>query len=298
MFKYVYIGLLGVMSLSYAGEVDIPTLNPDEGRVGEIRQVYSDKEFRVCADPELLPHSSVKQEGFEDKIAEVLAKDLGKRLVFTYAYSRQGFLRNTINAGRCDVIIGVSSDFDALLTSKPYYRSGHVFIWRKSSNFNISNWDSPDLRKGVIGVKDHSPATIPMNINGLISQARPYRIQRDLHLPPSFMVDDLAKGEIDIAIEWGPVAGYFVKNSKVPMEMVLIPEYQNTNAKGKEQWNISVGVRKKDKELMKQIQGALDRNQDKINQILDDYGVPHVPVVAEDDINTLYKKQTRQKSKQ
>ena len=293
-----YLKLLGVLSMAvslwaYADDAEIPSLNPDEGRIGEIRRVYDDSEFRVCADPDLMPHSNLKREGFEDKIAEVLANDLGKKLTFTYAYSRQGFLRNTINANRCDVIMGVTSDFDALLTSKPYYRSGHVFVWRKDSNFNISNWDSADLRKGIIGVIDHSPATIPMNEHNLISHARPYRIQRDLNLPPSFMIDDLAKGEIDIAIAWGPIGGYFAKISKVPMQVAIIPEYANVNVKGKEYWNISVAVRKRDKALMEKIQAALDRNENKINSILDDYAIPHVPIITGDEIAKAFREQQK-----
>jgi mxaJ protein len=237
-----------------------------------------------------LPYSTSKQEGFEDKIAEVLAKDLGKKLTFTYAYSRQGFFRNTLGANRCDVVIGTISDDGMMRTSKPYYRTGHVFVWRKDSNYNITDWTSPDLHKGFIGVIDHSPATIPMDANGLISNARPYRMQRDLNLPSSFMIDDLAKGDIDIAIAWGPIGGYFAKQSKVPMVVVPIPEFETQNAKGKEYWNISVGVRKKDKDRMEMIQGALDRNQDKIVKILDDYGIPHVPVVDGDSLMNSYKK--------
>ena len=196
-------------SVSQAADVDIPSLNPDEGRMGEVRRVADDSEFKVCADPENMPYSNNKQEGFEDKIAEVLAKDLGKKLAFTYAYSRQGFYRNTLGANRCDVVMGTNSDSDLMRTSKPYYRAGHVYVWRKESNFNITDWSSPDLRKGFIGVVDHSPATIPMDDNGLIANARPYRIQRDLNLPSSYMIDDLEKGDIDIAIAWGPIGGYF-----------------------------------------------------------------------------------------
>lgn len=277
-------------SVSQAADVDIPSLNPDEGRMGEVRRVADDSEFKVCADPENMPYSNNKQEGFEDKIAEVLAKDLGKKLSFTYAYSRQGFFRNTLGANRCDVVMGTSSDIDTMRTSKPYYRAGHVYVWRKESNFNITDWSSPDLRKGFIGVVDHSPATIPMDAHGLIANARPYRIQRDLNLPSSFMIDDLAKGDIDIAIAWGPIGGYFAKQSKVPMVVAPIPEYETENAKGKEYWNISVGVRKKDKERMAMIQGALDRNQDKIIKILDDYGIPHVPVVEGDSLLKAYQK--------
>lgn len=296
MFKQVkkQLGLLTLLALtsnvSFAAEVDIPSLNPDEGRIGEIRRVENNDEFKVCADPENMPFSNNKQEGFEDKIAQVLAQDLGKKLTFTYAYSRQGFFRNTLGANRCDVVIGTTSDADMMRTSKPYYRAGHVFVWRKASNYNITNWTSPDLRKGFIGVIDHSPATIPMNDNNLIGNARPYRIQRDLNLPSSFMIDDLEKGDIDIAIAWGPIGGYFAKQSKVPMVVAPIPEYETENAKGKEYWNISVGVRKKDKERMAMIQGALDRNQAKIIKILDDFGIPHVAVVEGDSLQKVYNK--------
>ena len=296
MFKQVkkQLGLLAMLVLttnvSFAADVDIPSLNPDEGRIGEIRRVENNDEFKVCADPENMPFSNNKQEGFEDKIAQVLAQDLGKKLTFTYAYSRQGFFRNTLGANRCDVVIGTTSDADMMRTSKPYYRAGHVFVWRKASNYNITDWTSPDLRKGFIGVIDHSPATIPMNDNNLIGNARPYRIQRDLNLPSSFMIDDLAKGDIDIAIAWGPIGGYFAKQSKVPMVVAPIPEYETENAKGKEYWNISVGVRKKDKERMAMIQAALDRNQAKIIKILDDYGIPHVPVVEGDSLQKVYNK--------
>ena len=141
---------------------------------------------------------------------------------------------------------------------------------------------------------DHSPATIPMDANNLIGNARPYRMQRDLNLPPSFMIDDLAKGDIDIAIAWGPIGGYFAKQSKVPMVVKLIPEYENTNVKGKEYWNISVAVRKKDKDRMTMIQGALDRNVDKINKILDDYGIPHIAVVDGDSLDKVYKARTKE----
>lgn len=282
------IGLVCVMqSAALAEELEIPTLNPDEGRIGEVRRVADDSEFKVCADPDNMPYSNLKLEGFEDKIAQVLADDLGKKLTFAYAYNRQGFLRNTINAMRCDVIIGMTSDFDALRTSKPYYRSGHVFVWRKDSNYNIENWDSPDLKKGIIGIVDKSPATIPLNDYNLMGNARPYRLQRDLNLPTSFVIDDLIKGEIDVAVMWGPIAGYYAKQSKVPLEIRLIPEYNKVNLKGKEYWNISVAVRHKDKERMNLINQALARNKDKIDAILKDYGIPTVPVVEGDSV---YKK--------
>lgn len=269
---------------------DIPSLNPDEGRIGEIRRVVDDSEFKVCADPDLMPNSNSKQEGFEDKIAQVIADDLGKKLTYTYAYNRQAFLRNTINAMRCDVIMGTTSDYDALRTSKPYYRTGNVFVYRKDSGYNITDWTSPDLKKARIGIVGQSTATIPLNDNNLMGNARPYRLQRDLNLPPSFLIDDLVKGEIDVAIVWGPIGGYFAKQSSIPLTVVNIPEYEGVNVKGKEEWNISIGVRKADKDRMALIDAALERNKDKINKILDDFGIPHVPVVEGDSLMKVYRK--------
>lgn len=279
------IGFLWVTQTAvFAEEIDIPSINPDEGRIGEVRRVADDSEFKVCADPDNMPFSNLKLEGFEDKIAKILADDLGKKLTFQYAYNRQGFLRNTINAMRCDVIMGMTSDFDALRTSTPYYRSGHVFVWRKDSNYNITDWSSPDLKKGIIGIVDKSPATIPLNDHDLMTNARPYRLQRDLNLPTSFIIDDLVAGKIDVAIMWGPIAGYYAKQSKVPLEVRLIPEYNKVNLKGKEYWNISVAVRKKDKDRIKVINEALERNKGKIDAILKEYGIPTVPVVEGDSV--------------
>ena len=277
--------MLAIATTSVLAVEEDTSVDMTSGRGGEAQRVDDGTEFKVCSDPANLPFSNNKQEGFENKIAEVLAKDLGLKLSYVYWPDRMGFYRNTINAKRCDVVMGTAEDNDVLRTSKPYYRSGHVYVWRKESNYNITDWDSPDLKKGVIGVVGQSPATIPMNDKGLIANARPYRMQRDLNLPSSYLIDDLAKKEIDIAVAWGPIGGYFAKQSTVPMEVRIIPEYINddaiSQAKGKEFWNISIGVRKKDKERMEKIQAALDRNEDKITKILDDFGIPHVPVVVE-----------------
>ncbi len=289
--KQLGLAAILVITANVSFAEDAHDIDLESGRIGEAQRVDDGAEFRVCADMDNMPFSNEKMEGFENKIAEVLAKDLGKKLSYQWTYDRQGFLRNTLNAKRCDVVMGIGQDVDAVRTSKPYYRSGHVFVWRKDSNFNITDWDSPDLKKGFIGVVGQSPATIPMNDHNLIGNARPYRMQRDLNLAPSYLIDDLAKGETDIAIAWGPIGGYFAKISKVPMVVKLIPPYENANpvakAKGKEYWNISVGVRKKDKERIAMIDGALERNKDKINQILDDYGIPHVPVVEEDSAEKI-----------
>jgi mxaJ protein len=237
--------------------------------------------FRVCAPKDNLPFSNEKGEGFENKIAEVLAKDLGKKLEYFFFYDRQGFYRNTLKANRCDVVIGTASGADMTLNSKPYYRSGYVFVYKKSSGYDIKDYDSPDLKKAMIGVVGESPPSRPLSDKGLMEHSRPYRMQRDLNLPPSFLIDDLVKGDIDVAVVWGPIGGYFAKKAPVDLVVALAPEYAETNVHGKEYWNISVGVRRKDKDRIAMINGALERQKDAINKILDDFGIPHVPVVDE-----------------
>lgn len=295
----VIASFLFAANVSMAAAIDeIPPLNPDEGRPGEQARVPSLDEFVVCTDPDNMPFSNNKQEGFEDKIAAVLAEDLNLPLRFMYAFNRFGFLRNTINARRCDILMGVPPDYDPVRTSKPYYRTGHVFVWREESGYDINGWDSPDLKKGLVGTTDKSPTTVPLNDNGIIGNAKPYRIQRDLNKKPSEMIDDLANGVIDVAVAWGPIGGYFAKQSKVPLVVRLAPEYETVNARGKTYWNMSIGVRHSDKERLKMIQGALDRNQDKIMKILADYGVPTVPVVEGDNIMKTYKENKKQLRKQ
>ncbi len=283
MFKKIILALC-VLNLIQAGSVFALGQDREDGLPGMPYRTPTENEFRVCADPESLPYSNQKGEGFENKIAEVLAKDLGKELSYEFWLDRQGYLRNTINAQRCDVIIGMGSDVDSLRTSKPYYRSGYVFVYRKSSNYNIKDWDAEDLKKGFIGIVGESPPTIPLRDHDLMANARPYRLQRDLNLSPGHMIDDLVAGKIDVAIIWGPIGGYYAKQSKEPLVVVPVPEYKSVNVKGKEEWNISVAVRKKDKDRMEMIQGALDRNQAKILKILDDYGIPHKPIILGDKI--------------
>ena len=254
-------------------------VEPDSGRGGEAVRELDPTAFRVCADMDNLPYSNNKQEGFENKIAELIAKDLGKRLEYQFWVDRFGFVRNTLNARRCDVMIGTVAGNDMLLTTKPYYRSGYAFVYRKDSGLKITDWDSPDLKKATIGTVGMTPPSRPLADKGLLNQTKPYRIYRDLTQPPSVLVDDVVKGEIDVAVVWGPIAGYYAKESKVPLEVVLAPEYAQENPHGKINWNISMAVRKKDKERLAMLQEVIDRRHADIMKILDEYGIPHVPIV-------------------
>jgi mxaJ protein len=270
--------------VAHGAEQNTLEINQDVGRGGEPVRVDDPAEFKVCADFDNLPFSNARQEGFENKIAELIAKDLGRKLTFQFWYDRIGYIRNTLNARRCDVILGTVAGNDMMLTSKPIYRSGYVFVTRKDSGFDIKNWDSPDLRKAKIGVVGQTPPSRPLADKDLLGNSRPYRIMRDLNLPPSYMIDDLVKGDIDVAIIWGPIGGYYAKLAKIPLVVVPAPEYEATNVHGKEYWNIAIGVRRKDKERMAMIQEVLDRRHADILKILDDFGIPHVPVIEGDSV--------------
>lgn len=256
-------------------------VEPGSGRGGEPVRSADPEAFRVCADMDNLPFSNSKQEGFENKIAELIAQDLGKKLEYQFWVDRFGFVRNTINAKRCDVMIGTVAGNDMLLTSKPYYRSSYVFVYKKDSGLNITDWDSPDLQKATIGVVGMSPPSRPLSDKGLLNNSKPYRLYRDLTQSPGILVDDVVKGDIDVAVVWGPIGGYYAKKSAVPMVVVPAPEYEQENVHGKEQWNISMAVRKKDKERMVAINEVLERRHADIMKILDEYGIPHLPVVDE-----------------
>lgn len=280
--KKLAVLLLAVGALhAHAAEEQVIKFDPEVGRGGQPVADENPNEFRVCADKDNLPYSNDKLEGFENKIAELIAKDLGKKVTYQFWYDRIGFVRNTLNAKRCDVIMGTVEGNDMMRTSKPYYRSGYVFVYRKDSGYDIKDWDSADLHKGKIGVVGQTPPSRPIHDKGLMGNARPYRIMRDLNLPPSFIIDDLVKGEIDIAVLWGPIAGYYAKKASIPLVVVPAPEYEAENIHGKEYWNISVGVRKKDKERLAMIEEVLQRRKADIEKILDEYGIPHVPVVDE-----------------
>lgn len=276
--KILAVLFLALTSSAWADEAE---LYLQSGAPGLAMAAEDPTLFRVCAPKDNLPFSNEQGEGFENKIAEVLAQELGKKLQFFFWYDRQGFYRNSLSAHRCDVVMGTASDADMTRNSKPYYRSGYVFVYKKSSGLNIKDWDSPDLHKVKIGVVGETPPTRPLADKGLLDNSRPYRLQRDLNLPPSFLIDDLIKGDIDVAIVWGPIGGYFAKKSGADLVVVPTPEYAQNNPHGKEYWNISVGVRKKDKDRIALINQALERRKDDINKILDDYGIPHVPVVEE-----------------
>ena len=239
--------------------------------------------LRVCADPNNLPFSNERGEGFENKIAELLAQDLGERVEYTWWAQRRGFFRNTLRAGTCDIVIGVPAGFEMAATTKPYYRSTYVFLYRKDRHLSINSLDDPLLKKLRIGVQiigddySNAPPAHALTRRNIVQNVRGFTLYGDYskHDPPARIVDAVANSDIDLAIVWGPLAGYFAKQSHVPLEVVPVsPQIDQPFLPFV--FDISMGVRRDDQELKDQVEQFMERRRGDIDRILDDYRVPRI----------------------
>jgi mxaJ protein len=237
--------------------------------------------LRVCADPNNLPFSNEHLEGFENKLADLLARDMGERVEYTWWAQRRGFFRNTLKAGVCDVVLGVPSGFEMALTTSPYYRSTYVFIYRKDKKFNIVSFDDPVLRKLKLGVQmvgddfSNTPPAHALTKRNIINNVKGFTLYGDYAQPnpPARIVEAVEKNEIDVGIVWGPLAGYFAKHSRVPLTIVPVsPEVDQPFLPFV--YDISMGVRRGDQTLRDQLEQILERRRADIDRILEDYGVP------------------------
>jgi mxaJ protein len=239
------------------------------------------KEFRVCADPENLPFSNRQLEGFENKIATVMAKAFDASPSYVWWGQRRGFIRNTMNAtlkeGRCNIMIGAPKGYDLVRTTKPYYRSTYVFVYRKGKGLQLKTLDDPILKKLRIGVhklgEDYSnpPPVHALATRGIVANVVGFETFYSAQNPPSKIIDAVAAGQIDVAIVWGPAVGYFVKHQSVPLEMVPVPSGKGDLPFA---FDISMGVKPGDDALLAQIEKVLVAKHAEITNILKNYGVP------------------------
>ena len=238
-------------------------------------------DLRVCADPNNLPFSNDKGEGFENKIVALVAKDMNARVVYTWWAQRRGYVRNTLRAGLCDLWPGVASAVDMLATSRPYYRSSYVFVSRADRHLKIASYDDPQLRKLKIGVQMigndamNTPPAHALARRGIIDNIRGYMLYGDYQKPnpPAAIVDAVAKGDIDVAVVWGPLAGYFA--TKEPKPLTLTPvEPAVDGAQWPMQFDISMGMRRHEPDFKEKIEAILENERPKIDAILAAYHVP------------------------
>ena len=234
-------------------------------------------ELRVCADPYNLPFSNDREEGFENKIAHVVARDLNATVVNYWWPHRRGFLRNSILAGFCDVLMGVPRGYDPVAMTKPYYRSTYYFVYRADRGLQLRSLDDTILKHLKIGVHENTPpapALGPRGIVGLVGFGNFLNPDpRADH--PQDIIDAVANNSIDVAIVWGPKAGYWAKREPVPLTLVALPDSDLVSG----MWfasSVSMGVRHRDKELLAQLDSVIDRKRGEIIAILEDYNVPMI----------------------
>ena len=245
------------------------------------------RELRVCADPNNLPFSNERGEGFENKIAELIADELGATLSYTWWAQRRGFIRNTLNVGSCDLVTGTTSGIEMLRTTLPYYRSGYTFVTRQDGP-KVSSLDDPILHNLRIGIQlvgedgANPPPSEALARRGIVDNVRGYLVYGDYREqnPAAAIMDAVAKGEIDVAIVWGPVAGYFAGRESVPLKVALVTP-QNDGPRVPMVFDINMGVRRDDPTLRDEINAALSKLRPKIDAVLANYGVPRADLPVE-----------------
>jgi quinoprotein dehydrogenase-associated probable ABC transporter substrate-binding protein len=243
------------------------------------------RELRVCADPNNLPFSNRREEGFENRLAELIAAESGSSVRYTWWPQRRGFIRNTLAAGKCDLVMGMTSGAERVLTTKPYYRSTYVFVFRKDRHLAIKSLDDPALRTLRIGVQlvgddyANTPPVHALSRRGITGNLVGFSVFGDYSQenPPARVIDAVISREVDLAVAWGPLAGYFAKRSPVPLE--IVPVSPAIDPPGlRFVFDISLAVRTEDGALKERLDSILERKKSDVDHILRDFGVPRVPV--------------------
>jgi mxaJ protein len=240
--------------------------------------------LRVCADPNNLPFSNQRREGLENRLADLVARELHTQVIYVWWAQRRGFLRNTLDAGHCDVVMGVPEDMPSLLTTRPYYRSSYVFVRRKDCGREIASFDDPILRRLRIGVQvvgdgANTPPMEALARRGLARNLVGYTVFGDYATPnpPAGIMEAVARGDVDVAVVWGPLAGYFASRLPVPLRITPIAEEEEAGrGRSPLAFSISMGVRKNDPTLRSTLDRILKRRRGEVERILDQYGVPRV----------------------
>jgi quinoprotein dehydrogenase-associated probable ABC transporter substrate-binding protein/PQQ-dependent catabolism-associated CXXCW motif protein len=239
----------------------------------QLGELVDPHRLRVCADPGNLPYSNQAEEGFENKIAELLAGKLGRELTYTWYPQTVGFVRNTLGAGLCDLVIGVTTTSELLQNSNPYYRSSYVLLQRAAAETKAASLHDPALKELKLGAVARTPPVTLLAQQGLLGKLKPYQLVVDTRFqsPGRQMVEDVANGVIDVGVLWGPIAGYWAQQQEVPLEIApLLGEAQGARL----DFRISMGMRRGEPEWKRQINELLAASEAEIQAILQDYGAP------------------------
>ena len=237
-------------------------------------ELVDPKVLRICADPRNLPFSNEKGEGFENKLGELFAEKLQKKLDYMYFPQATGFVRMTLAAHRCDVIMGFPQGDDLVQGTNPYYRTAYALVAKQGSGLDdVATLEDARLKGKRIGIVAGTPPATNMAVAGLMANAKPYQLMIDTRFDSSgaAMIKDLMSGEIDAAVLWGPMAGYYAKQASPPLHVTpLVKETSGPRLA----YRIGMGVRPADQNWKRQLNRLIQENQPAINKILLDFGVP------------------------
>ncbi|RIL07975.1 MAG: quinoprotein dehydrogenase-associated putative ABC transporter substrate-binding protein [Proteobacteria bacterium] len=238
--------------------------------------------LRVCADPNNMPFSNERREGMENALAELVARELGATVEYTWLPQRRGFVRNTLGAQLCDVMMSAPTSFERVLTTAPYYRSTYVFVQRAGAE-PIRSFDDPALRTLRVAVQLvgddgwNTPPAHALAKRGIVANVRGYTLYGDYAQPdpPARIVDAVARGDVDVAVAWGPLAGWFATREPVPLALTPVsPQIDLPFLPFV--FDIAMGVRRGDERLRDELDGVIERRRAEIDALLARYGVPRV----------------------
>ncbi len=242
-------------------------------------------EFRVCADPNYMPFSNRAGEGFENKVAELVARSLHQRLVYTWAsYRGNGgfseFLSRNLDAGKCDAIMNIPYGNQDELTTDPYYVSSYVFVAKKSKNYDLESMDSPVLHKVKIGFERNTPPEDGLKIRDLIIDALPFSVGDKEGISPASMLQAVEDGRVDVMITWEPAIGYFLP-AYPGLVVARVPNERVTGSPEQYMFSMAMGVRKDDQPLAKKLNEVIARRKRALQDVLRRYNIRLYPVEGE-----------------
>jgi quinoprotein dehydrogenase-associated probable ABC transporter substrate-binding protein len=242
--------------------------------------------LKVAADPNNLPFTNSRLDGFENKVAAILAREMNADLQYQWHAQRRGFFRETITQGDCDLALGAPQGFERALPTRPYYRSTYMFVTRRDRHLKLGSLDDPRLRTLKIGVQVigddgvNTPPAHALAARGIIDNITGYSVYGDYSKPnpTAGIIEAVARGEVNVAFAWGPLAGYFAPEQSNELELTPVTPAKDERSQMQFTFDIGVGVRKGNTKLRDEVNEILVRCRDEINGILDDYHVPRLPL--------------------
>ena len=247
---------------------------PGQGQGQAPFELVDPKVFRVCGDPRNMPYSDTELEGFENKLAELFAKALGKSVAYTWYPNAPGFVRRTLAIYKCDIIMGMPQGDDIVQVTNPYYRTAYTLVFKPGQGLDgADTLTDPRLKDKRIGVIAGTPPATNMVLEGLMAKSKPYPLVIDTRFDSSAaaMIKDIVDGQIDAGVLWGPLAGYYAKQSKTPLTVVPLIKEKNGPRMA---YRIGMGVRYSDQTWKRELNTMIRARQAEINALLLEFGVP------------------------